>query len=52
MLAAVGEDTPVTLAIQLQQDGFLRLTLRTADDETVIFYLSPQTPADAELPEG
>ena len=52
MLAAVGEAAPVTLAIQLQQDGFLRLTLRTADDETVIFYLSPQTPADAELPEG
>ena len=52
--ASLGEgDAAVTLSLRLQQDGFLRLTLETGDPaDSVIFYLSPQTPANAELPEG
>ncbi|MBQ6272739.1 MAG: hypothetical protein IJK63_00775 [Oscillospiraceae bacterium] len=52
--AALGEgDAAVTLSLRLQQDGFLRLTLETGDlADSVVFYLSPETPADADLPEG
>ena len=52
-IAALGEgDTAVTLTLRLQQDGLLRLTLETDDPaDSVVFYLSPQTPANAELPE-
>ena len=52
--ASLGEgDAAVTLSLRLQQDGFLRLTLETGDPaDSVVFYLSPEAPADAELPEG
>lgn len=52
--ASLGEgDAAVTLTLRLQQDGFLRLTLETGDPaDSVVFYLSPEAPADAELPEG
>ena len=51
--ASLGEgDAAVTLSLRLQQDGFLRLSLETGDPaDSVVFYLSPQTPANAELPE-
>ena len=51
--ASLGEgDAAVTLSLRLQQDGFLRLSLETGDPaDSVIFYLRPQTPANAELPE-
>ena len=52
--ASLGEgDAAVTLSLRLQQDGFLRLTLETGDPaDSVVFYLTPETPANAELPEG
>ena len=52
--AFLGEgDAAVTLTLRLQQDGFLRLTLETGDPaDSVVFYLTPETPANAELPEG
>ena len=52
--AALGEgDAAVTLTLRLQQDGLLRLTLESGDPaNSVVFYLSPETPANAELPEG
>jgi predicted small lipoprotein YifL len=52
--ASLGEgDAAVTLTLRLQQDGFLRLTLETGDPaDSVVFYLSPEAPANAELPEG
>lgn len=62
MVASLGEgDAAVTLTLRLQQDGVLRLTLETGEavgadgpvsPQTVVFYLSPETPANAELPEG
>ena len=45
MLAAVGEAAPVTLAIQLQQDGFLRLTFRD-DSGDIVFFCSPASPPE------
>ncbi len=45
MIAAVGADTSVSLTIRLQQDGFLRLTLRDDYGDTVFFC------APASLPE-
>ena len=42
----------MTLSLRLQQDGFLRLTVETGDPaDSVVFYLSPEAPANAELPE-
>ena len=55
MVASLGEgDAAVTLSLRLQQDGVLRLTLETNGEasDPVTFYLWPQTPANAELPEG
>ena len=53
MTTTLGEgDTAVSLTLRLQQDGVLRLTVETGKAVPVIFYLSPQTPANAELPEG
>ena len=62
MVASLGEgDAAVALTLRLQQDGVLRLTLETGEaveadgpvsPQTVVFYLSPETPANAELPEG
>ena len=54
MVASLGEgDAAVTLTLRLQQDGVLRLTLETGDPaDSVAFYLSPEAPANAELPEG
>ena len=63
MVASLGEgDAAVTLTLRLQQDGVLRLTLETNGEavgadapggpQTGVFYLSPEAPANAELPEG
>ena len=51
--AALSEgDTLAALTLRLQQDGVLRLTVETGGPaDSVVFYLSPQTPANAELPE-
>lgn len=54
MVASLGEgDAAVTLSLRLQTDGVLRLSLETGDPaDSVVFYLSPEAPANAELPEG
>ncbi len=54
MTAVLGEgEVAVSMSLRLQQDGLLRLTLEPdGDAETVVFYLTPETPANAELPEG
>ena len=51
--AALSEgDTLAALTLRLQQDGVLRLTVETGGPaDSVVFYLSPEAPANAELPE-